>query len=218
MAPALLPTAGSPSQRSAPLTADHSTNPKLCECGCGRQAGQNQRGQLNRFIHGHQGRLKPSRVEDGKVELFGKWGKGRHALVDPEDEALVGAYRWYVGKNGYVISYPHKRGYLLLHRLLAVPRESESVDHRNRNKLDCRKDNLRIASPRQNAWNSIGQSDSGSKYKGVAFHKRAGKWEAYIQAHGKKRHLGLFANEEDAAHAYDCAAEEVQGEFFRPNQ
>jgi len=58
---------------------------------------------------------------------------------------------------------------------------------------------------------------SSSKYKGVAWHKRRGKWQAYIKIGDKIRHLGVFTDELAAARAYDIAARQHFGEFARPN-
>mmetsp|Transcript_25304 Transcript_25304/g.45119 ORF Transcript_25304/g.45119 Transcript_25304/m.45119 type:complete len:451 (-) Transcript_25304:137-1489(-) len=42
-----------------------------------------------------------------------------------------------------------------------------------------------------------------SQFKGVHWDKTKAKWVGYIHVHGKKHHLGYFAQEEDAARAYD---------------
>ena len=81
--------------------------------------------------------------------------------------------------------------------------EGEIVDHVNRNKLDNRRKNLRIATP---ALNALNRASSGkSKYKGVAKHKNG--WQVY--AGGK--YVGLFSDELKAARAYDTAARQVYG-------
>lgn len=54
-----------------------------------------------------------------------------------------------------------------------------------------------------------------SKYKGVCFRKRSGKYEVHINIHGVREYLGSFFNEEDAADAYDNRSEELYGN--RPN-
>jgi hypothetical protein len=56
-----------------------------------------------------------------------------------------------------------------------------------------------------------------SRYIGVSFHKKKGKWMAVIGYKGKNVWLGRFDNEIDAAKAYDAAAKKYYGEFARLN-
>ncbi len=42
-------------------------------------------------------------------------------------------------------------------------------------------------------------------------------WQASFWFDGKQRHLGYFAEEEDAARAYDVRAYEVHGEYAYQN-
>lgn len=66
------------------------------------------------------------------------------------------------------------------------------------------------------------QRDDGlpkSSYNGVTWHRRKRKWQVRIQQkpeHGSSastRFIGAYANEEDAAHAFDDAARSIYGEF-----
>ena len=41
-----------------------------------------------------------------------------------------------------------------------------------------------------------------SKYSGVSWNKNKNKWVSYIKINGKKKHLGYFTSEEEAADAY----------------
>lgn len=92
------------------------------------------------------------------------------------------------------------------------------VDHINTDSLDNRKANLRLATHSQNSCNSRrDKSNTYSRFRGVSFSKRKGKWFAAIRVNGKKTWLGYFANEEDAAKAYDEAAQKYHGEFARVN-
>ena len=77
--------------------------------------------------------------------------------------------------------------------------------------------NLRIASHGQNLMNQRIARNNTSGYKGVTWHKRAGKWMARIMSCGRLKHLGYFTTPEAAALAYDKAAKELHGDFARLN-
>lgn len=47
----------------------------------------------------------------------------------------------------------------------------------------------------------------------MSWHNREGCWRAQIKVGGRNHWLGSFADEEDAARAYDLAAEEAFGEY-----
>lgn len=106
-----------------------------------------------------------------------------------------------------------------LHQLiLGPPPDGHLIDHRNGNGLDNRRRNLRFANNSQNMANARKSSvPKSSRFKGVHWHKCAKKWCAAVVHHGRRKHLGLFAVEEDAARAYDKAALEHFGEFARLN-
>jgi hypothetical protein len=82
--------------------------------------------------------------------------------------------------------------------------------------------NLRLATGSENQANSkkrnnIVNKQCSSKFKGVHWHKKTQKWRAQIQNQHKKMHLGVFANETEAAVAYNKAATEYFGEFAKLN-
>lgn len=89
------------------------------------------------------------------------------------------------------------------------------VDHKNRDRLDNRIDNLRDATRAQNGWNSTRSRHNTSGHKGVGFVKPTGKWRAIITCNGKAHFLGGFLTKEEAVHAYHAAAELLHGEFAR---
>lgn len=103
---------------------------------------------------------------------------------------------------------------IVLERKLGRPlTKGEQADHKNRNILDNRRSNLRVASNMQNQANRLKTKRSTSGYKGVSWFKHLGKWRADIQKDGKLRYLGHFSDKVEAAKAYDRAALELFGEF-----
>ncbi len=139
----------------------------------------------------------------------------RTVLVDEEDVALLSQFRWRLHSRGYASA--GKGNSVLMHRfLLGLGKgDRRQADHVNHDRLDNRRENLRIATNGQNCQNrSVIRGES--RFKGVHFHKRKGKWTAYIKT-DRQVHLGYFATEEEAARAYDEAARNHYGEFFLPN-
>lgn len=92
------------------------------------------------------------------------------------------------------------------------------VDHRDGDGLNNQQHNLRKASKAQNGQNSQKRvCPTSSKFKGVTWDKARGKWQAKICAGYNRVALGRFELEEDAARAYDAAAEKMHGEFAKVN-
>jgi hypothetical protein len=121
-------------------------------------------------------------------------------LIDSEDQKRVGLRKWSVGSNGYLQTTFKDTRVSLHHYLIGRPLLSLEIDHINRNKLDNRKNNLRIVTRTQNAINRGKQSNNRSGKTGVNFHQ-TGKysyWRAYIHVKGKQKDLGSFVTKEEA--------------------
>lgn len=144
---------------------------------------------------------------------------GAVTIIDNADRELVSGFNWRLHSNGYV--YADRFCWrIALHRLVAGPRDGETVDHANGDRLDNRTSNLRIATPSQNSANRGPDRrvyGSSSKYKGVSWNKERQHWRAYLHVNGKTMSLGSFSEEKAAARAYDRAAIEAWGEFARLN-
>lgn len=139
-----------------------------------------------------------------------KLSQGLLALIDDEDEEKVLTKKWCAQyaksiKGFYAVrNYKDKNGkqcQLKLHRFIMGATKGEVVDHINHNALDNRKSNLRLCSSSQNQMNKRKAEGKSSMYKGVTKHKN-GKWQVYIC----KKYIGTFADETEAALAYNKAA------------
>lgn len=98
------------------------------------------------------------------------------------------------------------------------PPEGLSVDHKDRNPLNNRRENIRLATRWQNHGNKTKpRGKHTSKYKGVSFDKSTGKWYTLVCCQSKQYNLGRYDDERDAARAYDAKARELFGEFALTN-
>ena len=86
------------------------------------------------------------------------------------------------------------------------------LDHINRERLDNRLENLRLADHFENTQNAKARLGS-SMFKGVGIYKRNMKWQARIQCNGIRRCIGFFECEIDAARAYDVEAIKLHGVY-----
>ena len=89
----------------------------------------------------------------------------------------------------------------------------ETVDHIDRDPTNDRIENLRAATRRQQNANKDKWANTSSAFKGVSWNKQYSKWQARIKLESKHKHLGYFADPQQAANAYDAAALEIFGTF-----
>ena len=109
-----------------------------------------------------------------------------------------------------------------VHRLVAdhfIPKPDSDckleVDHIINDKTNNTVSNLRWVLHRQNMWNGKKiQKATSSKYIGVCFNKRDRVWQANISLNDDRRKfLGHFHHEKDAARVYNTKAFELRGNF-----
>jgi hypothetical protein len=107
---------------------------------------------------------------------------------------------------------------VLLHRYILNAPPGQQVDHEDGDGLNCTRENMRLATHAQNQHNAGSHRDSRtSRYRGVSFHKKTGKWRVQLMVNRRRIPFPLFVSEEEAARAYDRAALEHFGEFARLN-
>ncbi len=173
-------------------------------------------------------------IEESSSEIWIEVGikKPVKTIISTEDKKFMeifpnwGYWGSYITCHRYVkTEYGQAKESYYLHRLilldiLKVSPQGIEVDHKNRDRLDNRRCNLRMADRRKNNVNRSKNSGCTSKYKGVYKNKnvKINKWTAYHKKNGKKLFLGNFKTEIEAAAAYNIASRELWGEFAYQNK
>jgi len=146
-------------------------------------------------------------------------------IIDDEDYLKVCRYKWryfqFKTRTPYITAYIKEyRQNIFLHRFIMNLKSGDKnqVDHKNRNTLDNRKENLRLADIFLNNINKGILKNNTSGYKGVSWHKYNQKWYAQTSFHNKRIHLGYFNSAREAALAYNKKAKELFGEYAYLNK
>lgn len=145
---------------------------------------------------------------------------GYKALVDDEDYDRINKFKWHIHLDGnriYVSRSERIDGQSVTTQMqkevLNYAPIGMNIDHKNGNRLDNQKCNLRVCTQSQNLANNNGHRKNplSSQYKGVR--KRYQRWCAQISVNGITRNIGTFDTEVEAAVAYNKRAKDQWGEF-----
>lgn len=143
--------------------------------------------------------------------------RGYKAVIDDIDADLVKSKWCAVGRKWVYAQRREKGVTMYLHRLILermigrLLSDDEVVDHIDRDPMNNRRDNLRVATVQQNSRNRNMHSDNSTGFKGVSKHKN--RYRALIYVGGKRINLGRFHTPEEAHEAYKAAAIKYFGEF-----
>ena len=142
--------------------------------------------------------------------------RGYVAVIDDCDADLL-EMKWHprVNKKSSTVYVSHSTG--MLHQIIfermtgkRLRGNLKVIDHVNRNGLDNRRENLRLATNGQNIVNRE-HKPGRSGHRG-ARQSPNGRWVAKISA----THLGTFDTIEEAIATYQKAAKERWGDFYNP--
>lgn len=153
----------------------------------------------------------------------------RPALIDDEDFEWASKWTWGLHNRGYVVRFEYfgkrpdgRKIYkaLYLHRAVLKAPKGRQVDHKDRDKLNNQKANLRLCNNSQNHLNApkrvrLKGEIPTSKYKGVVRvkdYKRTGLPRFFVHSPDGS-YVGYFSSEIEAAKAYDRAAYVISPEF-----
>jgi len=115
-------------------------------------------------------------------------------IIDSDDVDKCKKYHWGIDTSGYATTHAPKtdgQDHIKMHRYVIDIPDDKCSDHINRKTNDNRKNNLRICTKLENAWNRKIYDDSKTGYKGVNV-TRSNKWYATIGYKCESIHLGTF--------------------------
>lgn len=146
---------------------------------------------------------------------------GEFALVDDADFKMLNKYRWRKTKEGYITTTTTPRK--LMHRMIIGLDGFNSVcDYINGNRLDHRRNNLRVCTRQQLSRKRAVKSQNPTGYKGVYKRKKrfphySDGYQARIFFNGERITVGTYKTAAEAAEAYNKAALTFFGEYARLN-
>lgn len=138
--------------------------------------------------------------KSNSYDITGEYGIGytsntnKEFYFDLEDYGKIKSHTWHETEHGYLSS--NIDGQLIyLHTFITG---YKYCDHKNRNRLDNRKENLRESDYFDNAINKNLMSTNKSGIAGVSYITKDNRWQAIISRKFDKISLGQFKNKEEA--------------------
>jgi len=152
-------------------------------------------------------------IKDGMAT--GRLPGGQEFLIDASLADEVSRYWWRVNTKGYIERSNHGMPKMLLHwmALGMDASHTDCIDHINRNRLDCRRDNLRIVTPQQNSMNRSMHKNNTSGYVGVCYVKSKKTYVAKIGINNLDITLGTSKDPIRCAQMYNCASKLLFREY-----
>ena len=139
------------------------------------------------------------------------------ATVDPEDYEWLNGFRWHAtcSRGQYYAATVVNGKSISMHRMIMNPPPGMQVDHKSKDRLNNHRYNLRLATARQNRYNTgpVKRKDRPKSSQFVGVMRHGDRWKVKITHEGKEYYLGLFDDEIEAALAWDAKARELRGEF-----
>ena len=191
------------------LTSGKSTN-----CGCER---------IKKLIENSKLRKKYNKYEiiDNETMIGYASNTNNIFYFDSEDYEKIKDFCWWENNWGYLYTTKpntNRRTNMLLHRYILDYDGKKEVDHKNRNRKDNRKSNLRIVASEDNNRNMSISFDNISGIIGVDWAKRLKRWRSRIVYKGTAYHLGVYTNKSEAIIARLRAELQYFGKEFAPQR
>jgi phosphate-selective porin len=156
-----------------------------------------------------------------KYDLSGEYGVGwtsntnKEFYFDLEDYDLIKDYCWreVTMNNGKYHALVSRDKITKQDIIMAWLIKGKHYDHIDRNPLNNKKENLRVATSQQNSQNRTLYSNNTSNIMGVSFEADRNQWRAQLRKDGKHKLNERFNTKEDAIRARLQAEAKYCGEF-----
>lgn len=159
-----------------------------------------------------RGRL---RAEGPNMAISTSVSNSKSKLIVSNEDADLLIYKWQLNRRGYAsrattiaASSPRKTRHFVAHRVVLERMVGRPLtplniaDHINGDRLDNRRENLRLTDRFGNAQNrGVSRNKKSSRFRGVSFHTGVNKWRAKVTHCGHQHHCGFYTLESDAAAA-----------------
>jgi len=132
-------------------------------------------------------------------------------LYDQKDHELISQFTWSMHSKGYAVTKINGKTVLMHRLIMGLTDPKIECDHRNHNKLDNRRANLRACTHSENRRNSRKVKKGSSKFKGV--YKDGKYYHSQIMKGQKVINLGRYHSEITAGKVYDQEARQEYKEF-----
>lgn len=153
--------------------------------------------------------------------VIGYTKKNEKFYFDKDDYEKVSKYTWWINCSGYPVTKTSGKGgvsrkEIFLHNLIMgiqKPQIDIVCDHIDRNRVNNRKYNLRMANRSENCININVRKDNVSGVIGVSWKKEICKWQVNIQKEKKSYYLGVYKDLDDAIKVRLKKEKEFFGEY-----
>lgn len=194
--------------RNIPETKLINNTNKNYSCGCARNYKGIQRAINNNIIIFHN--------DDVEIKLC----NGQSTFIDKDEYELIKNDHWTLSSDGYAISSSGKFKNKRLHRVImdCVDDNNIIIDHIDRDKLNNRKNNLRIVTNQENSFNQSLRHTNKSGVMGVLWSDDRKKWIARIKHNYTNHTLGYYDSFDIAVRRRLEAEIEYFGAEFAPQR
>lgn len=153
-------------------------------------------------------------IIDGNIAK-GVLEDGTPFLIDSNLIDEVSKYYWRVDSKGYIKRGDTNLPKMMLHWFVMglEAKHKYQVDHINQNKMDNRKENLRMVTCHQNNMNHGITKANKSGYVGVFWYKKNKRWLSKISLNNHNIYLGYTDDLIEGAQMYNVASKFLFGRF-----